>query len=440
MTSQSSTHPLFESYQQHDEPYTNLPLGPSYPPQQQQQSPNNNNTNDYYQSQFTHQQQQQHPPPQLELEQPQFSKQNPARPSQDQSALSAFFAAYNTRNQIIFLTLLLVQTIAVLVMIALVYATINSAIGDLQFSDVISSDPQLETVATYLGLFILAEIFEILVALDSLMQKNIIELGLLLPFQVAMIVYSAVLPSQLHQAIYQTTADTPFVQKHTRIYAIVIPCVISAITILMSGVTARLYGEFGWQVFKRIGADIGLRKMYTLFQVFVCLLKFDSFFFIGFSIQFLVLVTSTPTVEKVITIAAVPIILACLVLAVVAVRLESKPGVYAFFLLDAAGMAYFIYKLVRIFDPSSGDRYAIAKKTLTIFSVVTFLMLLVTFIVAGLCMNNFGRGLKENIPPYTWGRRTTGRPAGSLEGEEKLNGAGQKPGVMGRTSTRMSLD
>lgn len=61
--------------------------------------------------------------------------------------------------------------------------------------------------------------------------------------------------------------------------------------------------------------------------------------------QFLVLVTSTPTAEKVITIVAVPVILACLVLAAVAVRIESRVGVYAFFVLDAAGMTYFIYKV-----------------------------------------------------------------------------------------------
>ncbi|KAL8286616.1 hypothetical protein RQP46_004144 [Phenoliferia psychrophenolica] len=320
-----------------------------------------------------------------------------------------FFAAYNTPNQIAFLSLLMLQTVAILTMIGLIYGTVNGATGNISFQANFEAAPKLETVATYLALFIVAELFELLVALDSLMQKNIVELALLLPFQLAMLVYSAVLPSQLHAAIYQTNADTVSVQDRVRAYAIVIPCIIGAISVVMSWMVARLYAEFGWAVFKRIGADIGLKKMYTMYQIFVCLLKFDLFFIMcasfpsrrplsiptHFSVQFLVLVTSTPTAEKVITIIAVPVILACLVLAAVAVRWESRAGVYAFFVLDAAGMTYFIYKLVRIFDPSSGDRYSTAKKTLTIFSVISFLMLLITFDSCGCPSTNGGCACKE---------------------------------------------
>lgn len=36
--------------------------------------------------------------------------------------------------------------------------------------------------------------------------------------------------------------------------------------------------------------------------------------------------------------------------------------------------AYFLFKLVRIFDPVTGDRYSAAKKTLTIFSVISLLV------------------------------------------------------------------
>ena len=72
-----------------------------------------------------------------------------------------------------------------------------------------------------------------------------------------------------------------------------------------------LYREFGWSIYKRIGADRGVKKMYMWFQVFICILKFgesvrrrfgieggevygfwdlDFFLFVSFSLQLVLLV------------------------------------------------------------------------------------------------------------------------------------------------------
>ncbi|GAA5916589.1 hypothetical protein JCM8208_002114, partial [Rhodotorula glutinis] len=66
---------------------------------------------------------------------------------------SQLFGTFKSRNQLVFLGLIALQAIVVLVMIALVYA-VNT--GDLSTEDFLGSDPRLESVATYLGLFILA--------------------------------------------------------------------------------------------------------------------------------------------------------------------------------------------------------------------------------------------------------------------------------------------
>lgn len=37
-----------------------------------------------------------------------------------------------------------------------------------------------------------------------------------------------------------------------------------------------IYQEFGWQVWKRIGADRRIAKGYLWYQVFLCILKFGT--------------------------------------------------------------------------------------------------------------------------------------------------------------------
>ncbi|GAA5950532.1 hypothetical protein JCM21900_001219 [Sporobolomyces salmonicolor] len=365
--------------------------------------------------------------------------------------------------QLSFLATVGIQAAVVLTLIGLVYGTIHSNIGDLRASELFEQDPKLETVATYLSLFILAVVFEVLVTMDAMQQKNIIGLVVLVLFQICMLVYSAVLPRQLHNALVGSNADTPHVRMLVRAYAITIPCVVGACTVAMAVLDWKLYEEFGWDVFKRIGADIQLKRMYLLYQIFVCLLKFDAFFFVGFEIQFLVLVTGTPTAEFVLTIVALPIILVALALTAVVVRVESRTGVYVSFICQVAGMAYFIWKLARIYLSSSSERYTAATATLTIFSVISLVMLLATFVLTGLCMSNFGKGLKEKIPGYAFNGGRAFRPTlASTSGRLSFSHAPLSPGAVDgkfekypsmavahqtsygagaeRTSTRMSID
>ena len=74
------------------------------------------------------------------------------------------------------------------------------------------------------------------------------QLAFLIPFQLAITAYSAVLPFQLYSAIHGSAADVPYVQRTVRIYAIVIPSVSGAVTLVMSWLIWRLYEEYGWAV------------------------------------------------------------------------------------------------------------------------------------------------------------------------------------------------
>ena len=61
-------------------------------------------------------------------------------------------------------------------------------------------------------------------------------------------------------------------------------------------------------------------------------------------------------------------------------------------------MAYFLFKLVRMYqDTARAKRYIPARKTLTSFAVITIVLIILTIVNAIVCASNFRRGLKPYI-------------------------------------------
>lgn len=68
-----------------------------------------------------------------------------------------------------------------------------------------------------------------------------------------------------------------------------------------------------------------------------------------------------------------------------------------FFVGAAAGCAYFIYKIVRIFDPTQAEKYRNIKNFLTFFASVSLALLVLTIANIGICWSNFKKGLKAHL-------------------------------------------
>ncbi|KAG8217502.1 hypothetical protein J3R82DRAFT_5650 [Butyriboletus roseoflavus] len=64
--------------------------------------------------------------------------------------------------------------------------------------------------------------------------------------------------------------------------------------------------------------------MYQFYQIFICLLKFDFFCFVGVTMQLLIVVLPTNSAEFGLTIAAIPVVLTLIAGCAYAVQREIK--------------------------------------------------------------------------------------------------------------------
>lgn len=106
-----------------------------------------------------------------------------------------------------------------------------------------------------------------------------------------------------------------------------------------------IWQDYGWRVFKKIGADRGIKRAYAWYHVFLTALKFDFFFLLAFSLQLVLLVLQQNALERGLTIAAMPVTLLILIAGYVAVRKENVWMYYGFEAGCCAGVGYFVYKV-----------------------------------------------------------------------------------------------
>ncbi|KAJ1553948.1 hypothetical protein HK096_005680 [Nowakowskiella sp. JEL0078] len=281
-------------------------------------------------------------------------------------------------------------------------------------------------VPIYQGIFILAQGFQLVLSFDSVLNSSVMQLLSTTVFNIALFGYSIIQWTQgntLAGLAKNTAATIPgFVAHKSNLIELVIIGLMAIYSILWVIVTIRLYKVFGWSIFKELGADIAVRRRLTLYYIYVMLLKLDTFFFVGFLGQYLLLVLITPEADGGDSKAwiyggvSLPLSIILLAIAYYAIRRESNI-LMTLVLIGLSGvMGFLVTRLVDIFVNTT--RYIGSKNSLTFFALITILLCLSTFVIAVLNFRNFGKGLIDQL-------KSRGNPKGHLQLDDMGRGQSQ---------------
>ncbi|KAF9349840.1 hypothetical protein BGX26_011914 [Mortierella sp. AD094] len=261
-------------------------------------------------------------------------------------------------------------------------------------------------LTVYYFIFILAEVFAVGLLWDAIWQHDQLFKGIGVPVDV------------LNELGDSNTRMILFSQLGVQVTA----C--TGITLL----TWRLYSEFGWLVFQKLGADVSLRKMMKEYRLLFTLLKLDAFFFFGYAIQVAAL-TDKHWQKGLTEVAfAIPLSAVITLLGFCAMRNENKVTMGGFITCLALLIGYMTYRIVALYQTLTGERstdpYFFSRKTMTVFAALTLFITILALINAVVMLYNFDKGLKEAMRQYRVRRSGTIRSVTPSLHRISVNGGG----------------
>ncbi|KAJ2683522.1 hypothetical protein IWW39_005453 [Coemansia spiralis] len=164
----------------------------------------------------------------------------------------------------------------------------------------------------------------------------------------------------------------------------------------------QLKKQFGWQVYRALGADLKMQRMFYYHQILLSLATLAAFFFLELWLQLATITKQTNGREggwmlNIIILFVCAVVLCMCLFAAVQELLWLMYGSVG---VLAVSPAFFIYKLVvvnRHVAVDEVDAYAAGRKYMTFFLVIILLLDIALTAVSLVVARTFGKGLRQRL-------------------------------------------
>jgi len=255
-------------------------------------------------------------------------------------------------------------------------------------------------------IFMIFQLFQLWFCLNAVIKQNTIQIISLTIINFLCALYGIVQIFEIVKWANDLTGACPSgvtgIEKE--FFKVDFPLVVVLIifALIMSLISFKLYQQFGWNIYKRIGADIKLQKVYKTMLIFVMLLKLDLFFVLLVSIEVFFAFSEDKGIGKIqftftlpkniyyFHLAVTIMIFFLELLAYRSLQKEWKTGMITYVTLSTVTIIDFIMILKSATSTVSSSWYFFI-----VFLTIAIILCTATWVYAILVFRNFDKGLKN---------------------------------------------
>lgn len=322
----------------------------------------------------------------------------------------------------------------------------------------ITQVPVSYLIPVALGILAFACVYQFILALDAIHNKNNILLFAICIANLCIVAYAGLQCTTMQETTARLYRDRFFspalvdttrnVWPRIRPAEILVPIILAISSVVLWPCAYFMHRDYAWAIYKCVHGNSETRMRYMAYEVYLVLIKLDFFFLVGFIVQYNLIDVHFEEPEYSLTMAIIPAAFIVMVLGIYFVQHEIILGIVPVIVRSPEVrdllqklinnkvcylglVAYFVSRLI-VLNGSGMRANTTGKDMMQLFAYVSLVLTVALLVCSVLCLINFNHGLKGVNKGIKAARETY------MLHSEGYSTTDQWPGAQQRSS-RMSL-